>query len=251
MSCRRISRLSPLLQSLSRNTITTTANPRLTSPTNNITRSSFHTAMSPIMAQRNLDSQTISEITHKENELTGQPDPVKGGPTAQAQAHANANLSAQRVSEIAKGENVITSQGGPVAGGPTAFAQSEAANTRNAVHMSPFFTHYGFLLENELILSYELTTHKKTLAGKQTHTGRLDSETISRITEAEKELTGQPRPVKGGPTAQAQKHVGEKINSDNLHDITEGEKRVTATDHAVKGGPTSTAQSELGKSRAS
>lgn len=124
MSCQRISRLNPLLQSISRNTVTTT------------TRSCFHTA-TPTMVQRNIYSQTISEITHKEKELTGQPDPVKGGPTAQAQAHANANLSAQRVSEIAKGENAITGQGGPVAGGPAAFAQSEAANTRNAVCPPP------------------------------------------------------------------------------------------------------------------
>lgn len=87
--------------------------------------------------------------------------------------------------------------------------------------------------------------------GKQTRTGKLDSESISRINQAEKELTGQPRPVKGGPTAQAQKHAGEPINSQNLHDITEGEKLVTGADAAVKGGPTATAQSELGKSRVS
>lgn len=41
------------------------------------------------MAQRNLDSQTISEITHKESEaLTGQPEPVRGGPAAFAQSGA-------------------------------------------------------------------------------------------------------------------------------------------------------------------
>ena len=32
----------------------------------------------------------------------------------------------------------------------------------------------------------------------------LNSENISKITEKEKELTGEARPVKGGPTAQAQ-----------------------------------------------
>lgn len=89
------------------------------------------------MAQKNLDSQTISEITHKENELTGQPEPIQGGPTAEAQKHANQKLSAQRVSDIAKGEEAITGQGGPVVGGPAAFAQSEAANTRNAVWHDP------------------------------------------------------------------------------------------------------------------
>lgn len=92
---------------------------------------------------------------------------------------------------------------------------------------------------------------KKTLAGKQSHTGKLDSETIARITKAERDLTGQPTPVQGGPTAQAQRHAGEPIGSANLHDITEGEKRVSGRDHAVKGGPTSTAQSELSKARAS
>lgn len=54
--------------------------------------------------------------------------------------------------------------------------------------------------------------------------------------------------MKGGPTAQAQKHAGEPINSDNLHDITEGEKKITGGER-VKGGLTATAQSELGKSR--
>lgn len=76
----------------------------------------------------------------------------------------------------------------------------------------------------------------------------MDSTTISSVTGAEKELTGQDDPVKGGPTAQAQKHAGEPINSRTLHDITEGEKKVTG-DAPVKGGPTATAQSELGKSR--
>ena len=79
-------------------------------------------------------------------------------------------------------------------------------------------------------------------------TGKLDSSTISEITSREAELTGNPNPAKGGPTAQAQKHVGESIGSENLHDITEGEKKVTGGER-VKGGPTAAAQSELGKSR--
>lgn len=83
----------------------------------------------------------------------------------------------------------------------------------------------------------------------QAHTGTLDGQTISEITAAEKELTGQSRPVKGGPTAQAQKHAGEPINAETLHDITEGEKKVAGD--RVKGGPTATAQSELAKSRRS
>lgn len=52
----------------------------------------------------------------------------------------------------------------------------------------------------------------------------------------------------GGPTAQAQKHVGEKISSENLSDITAGEKAITGGER-IKGGPTSTAQSELSKSQ--
>jgi hypothetical protein len=83
---------------------------------------------------------------------------------------------------------------------------------------------------------------------QQQHTGKLDSSTISNITQAENEITGQVNPVKGGPTAQAQKHAGEPINSDALHDITEGEKKITGGER-VKGGPTATAQSELGKAR--
>lgn len=80
------------------------------------------------------------------------------------------------------------------------------------------------------------------------HTGKLDAATISKITDAEKEITGSDEPAKGGPTAQAQKHVGENIGSDNLHDITEGEKKITGGER-LKGGPTSTAQSELAKSQ--
>ena len=68
------------------------------------------------------------------------------------------------------------------------------------------------------------------------------------MTDAEKSITNSDGPVQGGPTAQAQKHVGENISSEALHDITEGEKKITGGER-VKGGPTSTAQSELAKSR--
>ena len=84
-------------------------------------------------------------------------------------------------------------------------------------------------------------------AGSAPSSGILDSSTISKITAAEKELTGKDSPVKGGPTAQAQKRAGEPITSEALHDITEGEKNIAG--ERVGGGPTSTAQSELGKSR--
>lgn len=81
------------------------------------------------MAARTLDSETISNITRKENELTGTSDPVKGGPTAQAQKHARENISdSQVVGDIVKGEDNITRHGGPVAGGPGAYVMSEATN---------------------------------------------------------------------------------------------------------------------------
>ena len=78
--------------------------------------------------------------------------------------------------------------------------------------------------------------------------GKLDSSTISAVTDAEKRITGQDGPVEGGPTAEAQRHAGETINRQNLHDITEGEKKITS-DAPVKRGPTAAAQSELSKSR--
>lgn len=40
----------------------------------------------------------------------------------------------------------------------------------------------------------------------------FNSENISKITDAEKSITGQDQPVKGGPTAQAQSHAGQNIN---------------------------------------
>ena len=73
----------------------------------------------------------------------------------------------------------------------------------------------------------------------------LDSNNISKIAEAEKQITGQDNPVRGGPTAQAQSHAGQPINSEALRDITEGEKKITGQDRPVKGGPTAAAQSIL------
>ncbi|KAF3769788.1 hypothetical protein M406DRAFT_66255 [Cryphonectria parasitica EP155] len=176
------------------------------------------------MAQSKVDSQFIHEVTKKENELTGQPDPVKGGPTAQAQKHVGENVDGGVVSDITKGEAKVTQMGDIIAGGPAAFAESVAAKA----------------------VGNQAQTTSSTQ--QDVKSGVLDSQTISRITHAESELTGQTEPVKGGPTAQAQKHTGETINSQNLHDITEGEKKVTGGER-VKGGPTSTAQSELAKSR--
>lgn len=90
------------------------------------------------MANRTVESETISDITQKEKELTGQADPVKGGPTAQAQRHVHDNISdSSVVSDIAKGEEAITHNGAPVAGGPAAVAQSQAAQASNEVSRVP------------------------------------------------------------------------------------------------------------------
>lgn len=117
------------------------------------------------------------------------------------------------------GERLITGQESPVTGGPTAIAQhilSQASSISNG--------------------------------DAESHSGVLDSETIAKITQKEKDITGSEDPVRRGPTARAQQHVGEPINSQVLHDITEGEKKITGGER-IKGGPTSTAQSELAKSR--
>ncbi|PSN67946.1 hypothetical protein BS50DRAFT_599949 [Corynespora cassiicola Philippines] len=166
-----------------------------------------------------VDSHFISQITQAEKLLTKQDSPVQGGPTARAQSHAGNEVTSQVVHDVTMGERIITGLESPVQGGPTAIAQHLLAQASGA-----------------------------GLRGAEEHSGVLDSETISKITQKEKELTGENRPINQGPTAKAQQHAGEPINSDTLHDITEGEKKITGGDR-VKGGPTATAQSELGKSR--
>ncbi|KAI1360312.1 hypothetical protein F5Y08DRAFT_343819 [Xylaria arbuscula] len=71
----------------------------------------------------------------------------------------------------------------------------------------------------------------------------LNSSVISDITAKEKEITGKDGPVKGGPTAQAQKHANQRITPQAVSDITEGEKRVTGEDSPITGGPAAMAQS--------
>lgn len=71
----------------------------------------------------------------------------------------------------------------------------------------------------------------------------LKSEAISEITAKEKELTGEKRPVAGGPTAQAQKHANEQVTANVISDITQGEKNVTGREGPVEGGPAAFAQS--------
>ncbi|KAI0197547.1 hypothetical protein F4808DRAFT_463586 [Astrocystis sublimbata] len=172
------------------------------------------------MASQKINSGVLSDITAREKDITGEVGAVKGGPTAQAQKHANERISPEAVSDITEGERRVTGEDGPVAGGPAAMAQSIVTDAAQSSQNS----------------------------NNHTPSGVLDSETISHITAAEKEITGSSEPAKGGPTAMAQKHTGEPITSESLHDITEGEKKITGGKR-VKGGPTSTAQSELGKSR--
>lgn len=82
------------------------------------------------------------------------------------------------------------------------------------------------------------------------HDGKLDAETISKITAAEKKITHETaNVVAGGPTAMAQKHAGQEINGKVLKDIAEGEIKITGDNCPVAGGPTAIAQSELSKSR--
>ncbi|CBY00649.1 hypothetical protein IAQ61_011561 [Plenodomus lingam] len=195
-----------------------------------------------------VDSNFISQITAAEKALTNSDEPVKGGPTAKAQSHVGQELSAAIVSDITAGEKVITNSDEPVQGGPTSVAQSalvgghvrDVGGEKNTSNSSKILSD---LSQN----SSAASANANSSAGE--HTGKLDSSTLSKITDAEKKLTGQDGAVQGGPTAQAQKHANEPITSQALHDITEGEKKITGGER-VKGGPTSTAQSELARSRA-
>lgn len=55
----------------------------------------------------------------------------------------------------------------------------------------------------------------------------LNSENISKIHEAEKDITGSDNPARDGPTARAQANAGQPINSQTLSDITSGEKQIS------------------------
>ncbi|KIW89996.1 uncharacterized protein Z519_09426 [Cladophialophora bantiana CBS 173.52] len=169
------------------------------------------------------NSETISRITAAEKKITGAKNVVKCGPTAQAQSHVGETINSQTLHDITEGEKKITS-GERIKGSPTASAQSILAHERNG-------------------------TSDSTSANASNPTGTLGSNAISKVTAAEKDITRSADPVRGGPTAQAQKHANEPINHDTLHDITEGEKKITGEQRPVAGGPTATAQSELAKSR--
>ncbi len=76
---------------------------------------------------------------------------------------------------------------------------------------------------------------------------KVDSDMMSKMAEKEKKITGEDNPVKGGPTAQAQKHANQPLNSEVIHDITKGEEKITGNPNPMQAGPTSTAQSILTK----
>ncbi|UPX12828.1 uncharacterized protein EKO05_0003363 [Ascochyta rabiei] len=187
-----------------------------------------------------IDSNLLSQITAAEKTLTKKDGPIPNGPTARAQKHVGQLLTAQVIREITDAEKEITGSERPTKGGPTAVAQSILTNegtTGSSSNGTPITSNAN---PNQ--------TSSNGPSGSEQHNGILDSATLHKITEAEKDITGKGRPVKGGPTAKAQQHAKEPITSEALHDITEGEKKITGGER-VKGGPTSQAQSELGKSR--
>jgi hypothetical protein len=189
-----------------------------------------------------VDSHFISQITAAEKTITNSDEPTKGGPTAKAQSHVGQQLTAQVVHDITMGERSITGKDGPIQGGPTSVAQSFLTSRGNNSGTS---TARSTASNSSGASSARLSSSN---SGNQQHNGILDSATMSKITEKEKEITGEDGPVRGGPTAKAQQHANEPITSQALHDITEGEKTITGGER-IKGGPTSAAQSELGKSR--
>ncbi|KAH9873129.1 hypothetical protein J1614_005527 [Plenodomus biglobosus] len=199
---------------------------------------------SPLLAIK-VDSHFISQITAAEKTLTQSEGPIQGGPTAKAQSHVGQELSASIVSDITAGEKLITNSDEPAKGGPTSVAQSALVGDKVQDTGSVKNTSNSSKILSDLSQNNDAGQNNSSTE----HTGKLDSSTLSKITDAEKKITGHDGPVQGGPTAQAQKHANEPITSQALHDITEGEKKITGGER-IKGGPTSTAQSELAKSRA-
>ncbi|KAF2009275.1 hypothetical protein BU24DRAFT_474193 [Aaosphaeria arxii CBS 175.79] len=140
-----------------------------------------------------VDSHFISQITAAEKLITKQDEPLKSGPTARAQSHAGGEVTSQVVHDITMGERTVTGLDSPAQGGSTSIAQQILAQAVGA-----------------------------TAGGTQSasRSGVLDSEAVSKITEKEKDIIGSSNPVKNGPTAKAERYVGEPINSRVLHDIT-------------------------------
>jgi hypothetical protein len=185
-------------------------------------------------ANATLDSDAIRNINTAEKTITGQDGPVQNGPTAAAQRHVGEPITSDVISDINRGEQNLPGVEDKISGGPTTTAQKiDASQTQS---------------QSATSASSSSNSASGSTNSATTPSGNLDSSTISKITDAEKNLTGEDGPVQDGPTAQAQRHAGEQISSEALHDITEGEKSVTGGER-VKGGPTSVAQSELGRSR--
>jgi len=186
-----------------------------------------------------LNSNTISDITQKEKDLIGQDAPVKGGAAAAAMSNANQPLTGQVVSDITRGEQNTHGGGGPIAGGAAATAQSMATKVRCL---------WPIRLLSAVANGLKASSNATSTNGTSGSTV-FDSNTISKVTQAEREITGEPTQVRGGPGAAAQSHVGKFITSEAIRDITEGEKSVTGEARPVKGGPTAAVQSELTKGR--
>jgi hypothetical protein len=209
---------------------------RFTNPLSSPIRQTTRTFSVTRLLAIKVDSNLISRITDAEKTITNSDEPAKKGPTAAAQSHVGQELTSQVLHDITMGERLLTGKDGPITGGPTSIAQSAISNTTGNAGSSDTTNNNN-----------NGNSAANTNSNAQ-HTGRLDSSTMRTITEKEKEITGQDKPVQGGPTAKAQQHAGEPITSQTLHDITGGEKKITGGER-VKGGPTSAAQSELGKSR--
>lgn len=62
--------------------------------------------------------------------MTGEHQPTKGGPTAQAQKHAGEPITSEALHDITEGEKKV-SGGDRVKGGPTSTAQSELGKSRD------------------------------------------------------------------------------------------------------------------------
>lgn len=159
-----------------------------------------------------VDADFISRITAAEKALTNSDDPVRGGPTSKAQAHVGQELTSQVIHDITAGEKVITQSDLPVSGGPTSIAQSILSGSSAISNNNATTTGGG---------------NASTVSAAGT-SGVVDSTTLHNITEAEKQITGKDGPVRGGPTAQAQKHVREPISDAVLDDIRKGEEKIAS-----------------------
>ncbi|KAG8165662.1 hypothetical protein KVR01_004214 [Diaporthe batatas] len=131
------------------------------------------------MADCTVNSQIISDITNREKTLTSQDDPVKGGPTSQAQRHVHDNISSDSVvSGIAKGDN----------------------NGQK---------HTG-TLDGQTIS--EINSAESKLTGQRKHANEpINADMLLNITEGEKNVAGER--IKGGSTAIAQSELAKSRSS--------------------------------------